>query len=422
LQTLAELKAGKLIGIKHLTLSENLTEFPMDILTLADSLEVLDLTNNQLSSLPDEIKQLTQLKIIFASNNLFEVLPAALGACPSLEMVGFKSNQIKRVPEESLPLQLRWLILTDNQIQSLPESLGDCSRLQKLALAGNQLTRLPKSTDQLLNLELLRISANQMIAFPIQVLVLPKLAWFAFSGNPFCETDLHIKSVPEVSSTDYHLLDVLGQGASGVIYQANWADDVNPSNTFPAQIAVKVFKGKVTSDGYPEDELRVCLKVGEHNNIVKSIAQVNETHYLALVMDLIPPHFNNLGLAPSFESCTRDTFEPDFNLSIESIKKIAEQMQQVFEHLHDNKVCHGDLYAHNTLFDEQSNIIVGDFGAASMYHMLPDILQDSIKEIEERALMHFIDDLLNICNVQDKSTLDYSNLKKRATTPQHSVL
>jgi tRNA A-37 threonylcarbamoyl transferase component Bud32 len=418
LQTLAELKTGKLTGIKHLTLSENLTEFPMEILSLADSLEILDLSNNQLSTMPLEIKQLTKLKIIFASNNLFETLPASLGACQSLEMVGFKANQIKEVPEASLPLQLRWLILTDNQIAQLPESLGDCIRLEKLALAGNQLTRLPKSTDQLQNLAFLRISANQMLAFPIQILILPKLAWFSFSGNPFCESTFKDTSLPKISPTDYSLSAVLGQGASGTIYQAHWATDANQANAFPEQIAVKVFKSEVTSDGYPEDELQACLKVSDHKNLVKSLAQVNEKDCLALVMALIPSHFKNLGLPPSFQTCTRDTFKPNFKLSIQSIKKIVEQMQQVFEHLHDHQVCHGDLYAHNTLFDEQSNIIVGDYGAASMYHMLPDILQDSIKEVEERALMHFIDDLLTICNEEDKTSTDYITLKKHATTPK----
>lgn len=416
LQTLADLKAGKLIGIKRLTLSENLTEFPMEIIALADTLEILDLSNNQLSTLPDEIKQLTQLKIIFASNNLFEVLPEVLGTCPLLEMIGFKANQIKEVPVLSLPRQLRWLILTDNQIIDLPESLGDCIHLQKLALAGNRLTRLPKSTDQLQNLELLRISANQMIAFPIQLLILPKLAWFAFSGNPFCETDLHIQSVPEVASSDYQLLEILGQGASGVIHRANWVGDINQSATFPEQIAVKLFKGSVTSDGYPEDELQVCLKVGGHKNLVKSVAQVNESDCLALIMELIPSQFNNLGLPPDFETCTRDTFEPGFRLSIASINKIVEQMQAVFEHLHNNQVCHGDLYAHNTLFDQQATIIFGDFGAASMYHMLSPILQDSIKEIEQRALMHFIEDLLSICHEEDKASTDYQDLKILAAT------
>ena len=68
-------------------------------------------------------------------------------------------------------------------------------------------------------------------------------------------------------------------------------------------------------------------------------------------------------------------------------------MQAVFEHLHQNQVCHGDLYAHNTLFDDEGNIIFGDFGAASMYHMLNAQQQEKIKQIEARALAHFMNDI-----------------------------
>jgi len=414
LHTIAQLKAGQLIGIKHLQISERLTEFPMEILTLVDTLEILDLSNNQLSTLPEQISQLTKLKIIFASNNCFEVLPAALGACPLLEMVGFKANQIKEVPENSLPLLLRWLILTDNQIVTLPETLGERPRLQKLALAGNRLTHLPESVSRLENLALLRISANQLNTFPKQLLTLPKLAWFAFAGNPFCQTDVHIQTVPEVSSNHYTLLEVLGQGASGVIYKAqSHKTTAITLCDFPEQVAVKVFKGEVTSDGYPQDELQACLKVGDHHNLIQPIAQVNEKDYLALIMALIPTHFKNLGLPPDFNTCTRDTFDPAFSLPITSIKKIVEQMQQVFEHLHDNQVCHGDLYAHNTLVDKQANIIFGDFGAAGMYHMLTPEIQTVIRVIEHRALIHFIADLLSICVAQDRYTEDYHTLRKR---------
>jgi len=411
LHTLAQLKAGELKGIKRLQLSENLTAFPMEILTLADSLEVLDLSHNQLSTLPPEITQLTQLKILFASQNCFTALPSVLGLCPKLEMVGFKSNQITEVPAESLPLALRWLILTDNKITALPEVLGERPRLQKLALAGNQLTHLPESFSQLSHLELLRISANQLVTFPTQLLTLPKLAWFAFSGNPFCQTSkahCAMVSVPEVASKDYVLQEVLGQGASGVIYKAKWIKE--DQQRFPSDIAVKVFKGEVTSDGYPQDELEACLKVGTHHSLVSSIAQVNETDCLALIMALIPPHFNNLGLPPTLTTCTRDTFAHGFTLSIEKIEKIIAQITQVFEHMHNQQVCHGDLYAHNTLFDNDANIIFGDFGAASLYHMLNHDIQVSIKMIEQRALKHFIEDLLSICVEEDKSSSRYQSL------------
>jgi len=394
-QTLFQLQSGVLQGSKHLKLSENLTTFPLEILALADSLETLDLSNNQLSSLPDEISQLVHLKIIFASNNLFTTLPDALGKCPNLEMVGFKSNNISHVPQNSLPVKLRWLILTDNKIASLPDSLGDRTLLKKLALAGNALTTLPTNMNQLVNLELIRISANQLEHCPDQLLELPNLAWFAFSGNPFCQTDDQVNTVEKLPSSSYTLHEVLGQGASGVISKATW-NEYQPA--FPSQIAVKVFKGSVTSDGYPEDELQACLKVGNHPSLVQSLAQVNEDGYLALIMNLIPAHFKNLGLPPTLTTCTRDTFAKGYTISQTKIEKIVTQMIEVFKHLHSNKVCHGDLYAHNTLVDEDANIIFGDFGAASMYHMLSDSQQQNIQQIEQRALTHFIDDLLSVCD------------------------
>lgn len=395
MQTLTQLISGELKGISRLKLAEQLNEFPMEILTLADSLEILDLSDNQLTTLPSELAQLKKLKIIFASNNLFTVLPEILGQCENLEMIGFKSNQIHHVPANALPEKLRWLILTDNCIETLPDSLGERPRLQKLALAGNKLTELPLTLAKASNLELVRISANNLTECPEQLLNLPKLAWFAFSGNPFSRSTLTIATVPSLPSSSFNLQNVLGQGASGVISSATWTD--KPVN-FPDEVAVKVFKGKVTSDGYPEDELQACLKVGNHQNLVRSLAQVNEDDYLALIMNLIPSNFKNLGLPPNFQTCTRDTFPKGFTLSASQIEKIVTQMENVFKHLHTNKVCHGDLYAHNTLFDAQANIIFGDFGAATMYHMLTPAQQALIEKIERRALAYFIEDLASVCN------------------------
>lgn len=366
----------------------------MEILSLADSLEFLDLSNNQLTSLPAEMAQLTRLKIFFASNNRFECLPEVLGQCDSLEMVGFKSNKINNVPAGSLPVKLRWLILSDNQIGSLPDSLGSRPRLQKLALAGNQLTSLPLTMAKLKNLQLLRISANQLTSFPNQLLDLPKLAWLAFAGNPFADVKTELQPLPVVSSSDYCLQDVLGQGASGVISQAKW---INNPLDLPTAIAIKVFKGEVTTDGYPQDELNARLKVGNHPNLVNSLARVKEPDNLALIMELIPQHFQNLGLPPTFDSCTRDTFAEGFTLTPHQFRNIVDQMQEVFEHMHDQKVCHGDLYAHNTLFDEGGNIIFGDFGAASMYHMLDNSQQAKIRKLEQNALNYFIEDLQSVC-------------------------
>jgi len=290
-------------------------------------------------------------------------------------------------------------------------------------LAGNQLTHLPLSLAQAHNLELVRISANNLRECPEHLLNLPNLAWFAFAGNPFSQVkpaiinkkthqgDSNLKSVPQVLSTSYTLEKVLGQGASGVISKAYWN---HTQAQFPADIAVKVFKGEVTSDGYPQDELNACLQVGYHPNLVQSLAQVDEENVLALIMSLIPESYQNLGLPPCFNSCTRDTFPTGFTLSIDLIKKIVNQMEDVFIHIHNNQVCHGDLYAHNTLFDDQGNIIFGDFGAATSYQMLSPSQQEKIQNIEGRALKHFINDLLSLCVEEDRTSEVFSLLTARA--------
>ncbi|KAE8177464.1 leucine-rich repeat-containing protein kinase family protein [Photobacterium carnosum] len=415
MHTLEQLRSGQLKGATHLTLSEQLTHFPKEILTLASSLEVLDLTNNQLSHLPKSFSQLTNLRILFISNNNFTELPTILGACPNLEMIGFKSNKITTVNADALPKKLRWLILTDNKIAALPEALGDCIHLQKLALAGNALTALPLSMNKLVNLQLIRLSANALTVFPDQLLDLPKLAWIAFSGNDFNRHQHVTNSLPYVASSDYQLDKVLGQGASGVISLAQWRSNPHQLNN---DIAVKVFKGQVTSDGYPQDELNACLKTGAHSNLVASLAQVSEPNYLALIMALIPAHYHNLGLPPTLITCTRDTFPAEFTLSIAAIVTIVEQMTAVISHMQTQGVAHGDIYAHNVLVDDNANILVGDFGAASIYDDLTLEQQQKITAIEWRAVGYFIEDLLSICHSQDQQTAQYQQLHTQA---QHYI-
>ena len=119
MDTLACLRSGQLHGATRLNLACGLTEFPREIFDLADSLEILDLSHNALRTLPDDLARLHKLRIVFCSNNQFTELPRVLGQCPQLSMVGFKSNPIHTVPAAALPPQLRWLILTDNQIQEI---------------------------------------------------------------------------------------------------------------------------------------------------------------------------------------------------------------------------------------------------------------------------------------------------------------
>src|SRR5438067_1428807 len=89
------------------------SQFPLEILDLADSVEILDASNCAMSALPENFGRLEKLKVAFFSNNEFEEVPEVLSQCPDLFMVAFKSCKISRLPENALPTSVRWLMLTD---------------------------------------------------------------------------------------------------------------------------------------------------------------------------------------------------------------------------------------------------------------------------------------------------------------------
>ena len=124
MHTLTDLRTGALAGARRLDLACGLTTLPREVFDLADTLEVLNLSGNQLSTLPDDLPRLHRLRVVFCSDNAFTTLPGVLGSCGQLEMVGFKANRIAHVPAESLPPRLRWLILTDNAVETLPERIS----------------------------------------------------------------------------------------------------------------------------------------------------------------------------------------------------------------------------------------------------------------------------------------------------------
>ena len=391
MNTLAQLKAGQLAGITRLDLSCGLTEFPREIFELADSLEILNLTGNALSSLPDDLHRLSHLRVLFCSDNAFTELPACLGQCAQLSMIGFKTNRISHVPAAALPPQLRWLILTDNCISQLPNELGERPLLQKLMLAGNQLAHLPQSLANCHNLELIRIAANRLTQLPQWLLTLPSLTWLAYAGNPVeMAVDLAgDDATPNIPWSELELGDVLGEGASGIIRKAAW----RPRGM---SVAVKLYKGTITSDGSPLHEMQACIAAGLHPNLIKVEGRVvgHPDDQAALVMDLIDPSYRNLAALPSLASCTRDIYAPDTRFSPQVALRMARGIASVAAHLHRHGITHGDLYGHNILWNAEGDCLLGDFGAAS-FHATADTLEtQALQRIEVRAFGVLLGELL----------------------------
>lgn len=392
MHNLANLRAGKLAGITRLDLSCGLTEFPLEIFDLADTLEVLNLTGNALHSLPDDLHRLRHLQVLFCSDNQFTELPTCLGRCQTLQIIGFKANRIVQVPAQALPPLVRWLILTDNHIEHLPAALGECHALQKLMLAGNRLREIPASLAQCKQLELLRLAANQLTELPAWLLQLPSLAWLAFAGNPLCpaQTPAPTRQIPWA---ELSLQQQLGEGASGVIQQALW----QPPHEVSRTVAVKLYKGTVTSDGSPLNEMDACIAAGLHPHLIGIEGQIlgHPESRSGLVMQLIDPSFSNLAGPPSLASCSRDIYPADLSLSQPVALRLAQAIASVTAHLHQHGMTHGDLYGHNILWNAEGDCLLGDFGAASFY---PTAEQgQALERIEARAFGILLGELLEHC-------------------------
>ncbi|UUY06977.1 leucine-rich repeat-containing serine/threonine-protein kinase [Pseudomonas sp. J452] len=398
MHTLEQLRRGKLAGITRLDLCAGLREFPREIFDLAESLEVLNLSANQLTSLPADLPRLHKLKVVFCSDNPFSELPEVLGDCPQLEMVGFKANRLRHLPAAALPKALRWLILTDNQLSQLPQELGDCARLQKLMLAGNQLTDLPDSLAACHNLELLRIAANRLDGLPDWLLQLPRLSWLAFAGNPFSDREEALALArhphPPIARAQLDIGELLGQGASGMIHRAQWSRPGQP----PQAMAAKLFKGALTSDGLPHSEMAACLAAGAHPNLIRVAGPLAEQPGApaGLLLELIEPSYQVLAGPPSLASCTRDQYPAERRFSLAEALRIARGAAAAVAHLHAQGILHGDLYAHNLLADSQGQCLLSDFGAASFFPLQGTQAQ-ALQRLEARAFGCLLEELLERC-------------------------
>lgn len=372
------LDSGALDDALELDLSDcALDELPESI-GRARGLMFLNCGGNNLRALPASFGELRELRRAFFLGNAFEEVPEVLGTLPRLFMLSFKSCAVRTVSERALAPSLGWLILSDNRIERLPESLGSCLPMRKLMLAGNALRELPESMKNLRNLELLRVADNRFETIPSWVLELPKLSWFAAAANPVTDPVAdeaksradHLEGMPSARWEELGVADdakALGQGTSGDVYAGTWRGE---------KVAVKVYKNEAkTSDGRPEDEMTASILAAaiKSEGTVKTIGRFTRGASRGLVMEFLDHDaWKNLGKPPNFETVARDTYDVDVTFSAREITAIARDIGSALAELHALGVAHGDVYAHNILYIRESSGLpprakLGDFGAGWFY-------------------------------------------------------
>ncbi len=393
------------------TLREGLTEVPRALLRHSHSLRFLDLSNNDLTVLPDWIAELTNLEILFSSFNRLVTLPASLARLSCLYMVGARGNALEYVSEMGIPSSLRWLTLTDNQLESIPDSIAAASKIQKLLLAGNRLTSLPSTLSLCPNLELLRVSANKFHAIPDWILNHSTLAWVALAGNPVTtQVETYSERFPEcrIDWSELSLYEELGRGASGITYRAS-----RTAGNDTAQIAVKVFNSAVSSDGSADDELYGALQARSHQNLLTPLGFFDNhpEGRQGLVYTLLEKEYSPLAAPPSFATITRDVYQPQKGITPAQALTYAKDIVAATAHLHSKNLLHGDLYAHNTLVNSRQALL-SDFGATLYIGNLDTHIQESLKKVELRSLGILLSELSYLLPLHQPNLTAPDNLIK----------
>jgi leucine-rich repeat protein SHOC2 len=115
------------------TLPENLGNFTY--------LEELDLENNQLTTLPNSLASLTNLTEINLSSNYFTTLPNSLTSLANLLDLYIGDNQLTTLPDSMANLiNLEWLYLEDNPLTDL-SILQQLPKLEEVAFLSVKLPR-----------------------------------------------------------------------------------------------------------------------------------------------------------------------------------------------------------------------------------------------------------------------------------------
>ena len=144
----------------------------------------LDLSNLELSSLPESVFNLAQLEELYIGQNLLTFLPHSLERLSRLRELYAGFNQIQSLPESVGNLhRLRVLDLSGNSLIALPGAITHLGGLRELVLANNRIAELSDSLEGLRELRGLDLSHNLLTTLPNSMRALKELQWLFLHGN-----------------------------------------------------------------------------------------------------------------------------------------------------------------------------------------------------------------------------------------------
>ncbi|XP_074995684.1 leucine-rich repeat and calponin homology domain-containing protein 1 isoform X3 [Calonectris borealis] len=162
-----------------------LKEFPRSAAALSHDLSDTvraDLSKNRLTEVPTELCHFVSLETLNLYHNCIKIIPDAIVNLQMLTYLNLSRNQLSSLPACLCGLPLKVLIASNNKLGSLPEEIGQLKQLMELDVSCNEITVLPQQIGQLKSLKELNVRRNYLEVLPQELVQLP-LVKFDFSCN-----------------------------------------------------------------------------------------------------------------------------------------------------------------------------------------------------------------------------------------------
>ncbi|KFP68046.1 Leucine-rich repeat and calponin homology domain-containing protein 1, partial [Cariama cristata] len=141
-----------------------------------------DLSKNRLTEVPTELCHFVSLETLNLYHNCIKIIPDAIINLQMLTYLNLSRNQLSSLPACLCGLPLKVLIASNNKLGSLPEEIGQLKQLMELDVSCNEITALPQQIGQLKSLKELNVRRNYLEVLPQELVQLP-LVKFDFSCN-----------------------------------------------------------------------------------------------------------------------------------------------------------------------------------------------------------------------------------------------
>ncbi|NXO64947.1 LRCH3 protein, partial [Phainopepla nitens] len=159
-----------------------------------------DLSRNRLSELPAEACHFVSLETLNLYQNCIRYIPEAVLNLQSLTFLNISRNQLSTLPVYLCSLPLKVLIASNNKLVSIPEEIGQLRQLTELDVSCNEIQTIPPQIGNLESLRDLNVRRNNLVRLPEELAELP-LIRLDFSCNkittiPVCYRNLrHLQTI-----------------------------------------------------------------------------------------------------------------------------------------------------------------------------------------------------------------------------------